>query len=566
MDARLADAALEASRALHELVDDGVLGVERGLEVGRLLARLLEVDLRRVRDERRELVRVRERIVHHAPDVLDRALRRHLPERHDVRDVVRAVLARDVVEDALAAGVVEVDVDIRHGDAVGVEEAFEQQVVLERIDVRDPERVGDGRARRRAAPRADPDAALLARGADVVAHDEEVAGEAHQLDRVELELDALAHRRGDLAVLRGVAPALLRARPDERLEVVRLELDSEHLLVAAEAVEVLGLLDVELRLQGLLVELLRVALLRAELDRDRELRHDRRRVELVFLDAVGDLARVRDQLRVLREERAHLLFRLEVLLARVDHALLVGHLLARREREQDVVRVVVLGVEEVDVVRGDDADVELLPEREHALDDLELPLVEVDELGLGGERDVGAGLRRLVEHDLERVVLAEEVLVPLRDALGLVHAVRLDRVGDLAGDARGGAVEALVILLEERVVDARAHVEAVDVRFADELHEVVVARQIHRVEAEVVARLGLVAAQVVSRRGDVGLAAEDGLHVDVREVAVGLLLLRAALVVEHLEGEEVAVVGDGERGHAELARLLDERHDLALPV
>ena len=51
-----------------------------------------------------------------------------------------------------------------------------------------------------------------------------------------------------------------------------------------------------------------------------------------------------------------------------------------------------------------------------------------------------------------------------------------------------------------------------------------------------------------------------------REIAVRLLLLRAALVVEALEREEVAVVGDGEGRHAELARLLHERHDLAQPV
>ena len=35
-------------------------------------------------------------------------------------DMVGAVFARDVIEDFLAAGIVEVDIDIRHGNAVRV--------------------------------------------------------------------------------------------------------------------------------------------------------------------------------------------------------------------------------------------------------------------------------------------------------------------------------------------------------------------------------------------------------------------------------------------------------------
>ena len=64
------------------------------------------------------------------------------------------------------------------------------------------------------------------------------------------------------------------------------------------------------------------------------------------------------------EELAHLLLGLEVLLTRIDHAIRVGELCARRKREQDVVRVVVLLLEEMDVVRRDYADAELLPERD----------------------------------------------------------------------------------------------------------------------------------------------------------------------------------------------------------
>ncbi len=171
-------------------------------------------------------------------------------------------------------------------------------------------------------------------------------------------------------------------------------------------------------------------------------------------------------------------------------------------------------------------------------------------------------LRGVVEHHLQVVVVPEEVLVPLRDALRLVHAVCVDGTRNLARDAGGGADQTLMVLFEQVVVDARVVVEAVDVGLGDEANEVVVAGEVLREEDQVVAALVLVARRVVARRGDVRLAAEDGL--DGRQVAVALL--RAALVVERLQGEEVAVVGDRQRGHAPLARAPHERFDAALPV
>ena len=566
MDARLADRPLQPRRALHKLVDDGVARVERRLQVGRRLARLLEVDLRHVGDVGGELVRVRQRIVHHPPDVLDRAFRGHLAEGDDVRHVVGAVLPRHVFDHALAPGVVEIDVYIGHGDAVGVEEPLEEEVELDRVDVGDAEGVGHGRARRRAAPGAYPHAALLARGADVVGDDQEVPRKAHGADRIELELNALVDLlrdpvRPEFPV--PLPPPLLRPLPDERGEVLGLELNAHDLVVAAE------LLDAPLRVHARerrLVVLPPHVLLGAEGGGDVELRHDRVGVELVLLHPVRDGQGVADQLRVLGEEPAHVLLGLEPLLAGVDHALRVAHLRAGRERQKDVVGVVVVLVEEVDVVGGNDADAELPAELQHAPDDPELAVVQIGELAARGDRNVVAGLRRAMQHHLERVVVAEKLLVPLRHALGPGHVALVDRMGDLARDARRRAVQPLVVLLQQRVVDSRVVVEAVDMRERHELDEVVVALPVLRVQAEVEAALALVARQVVAGGGDIGLAAENRLYMHAREIPVDLLLRRPTLVVEALEREKVAVVGDGERRHPELARALDERHDLALPV
>ena len=100
-------------------------------------------------------------------------------------------LSREVADARLAPVLRDVRVDVGHRDAVGVEEALEQQVVLERVKVGDPRRVRHDRAGRRAAARADRDA-LLARPADPVPRDQEVRGVAHARDRGELEVEPVA--------------------------------------------------------------------------------------------------------------------------------------------------------------------------------------------------------------------------------------------------------------------------------------------------------------------------------------------------------------------------------------
>ena len=81
----------------------------------------------------------------------------------------------------------EVDVDVGHLPAVGVQEAFEKEVVAERLGGRDVEHVADQRVARRPPPRAGD--ALGAGPADDVVHHQEVVGEAQPLDHLQLVLE-----------------------------------------------------------------------------------------------------------------------------------------------------------------------------------------------------------------------------------------------------------------------------------------------------------------------------------------------------------------------------------------
>ena len=55
-----------------------------------------------------------------------------------------AVLLRDPVEHVRTPVIVKVHVDIRHGDTVGVEEALEEEVIANGVDICDAEAVGYG--------------------------------------------------------------------------------------------------------------------------------------------------------------------------------------------------------------------------------------------------------------------------------------------------------------------------------------------------------------------------------------------------------------------------------------
>ena len=97
-----------------------------------------------------------------------------------------------------AALLAEVDVDIGRFEAVLVEEPLEQQIVLQRADVAQVQRVADQRADARAAGRGRD--ALRPGEADEVPDDQEVVGEAELVDDVQLAVEPGDDLVGELAV------------------------------------------------------------------------------------------------------------------------------------------------------------------------------------------------------------------------------------------------------------------------------------------------------------------------------------------------------------------------------
>ena len=110
--------------------------------------------------------------------------------------MVPAVALGRVADHLASAPLVEVHVDVGHLPAAGVEEALEEQVVVDGIQIDDPQAVGDTAAGGRTP--AGPDADAGGPGvADEVPHDEEVGRETHLGDDTELVVEPLDHRRRD---------------------------------------------------------------------------------------------------------------------------------------------------------------------------------------------------------------------------------------------------------------------------------------------------------------------------------------------------------------------------------
>ena len=205
VDAVLAAQPFEPPRHVDHAPRVGIVVVQRP-QLGRhlvavgVLVGLLEARVQRrvaAHDERRhelgDLVADDVRVAEHARGVAHRGPRLDRRERDDLRDVVVAVLLRGVADHLAAVARVEVHVDVGHLLAARVQEPLEQQVVLDRVDVDDAQAVRDARTRRAPPPRADADAARLRVPHEVPDH-EEVRGEPHRLDHVELVLDAFDAR------------------------------------------------------------------------------------------------------------------------------------------------------------------------------------------------------------------------------------------------------------------------------------------------------------------------------------------------------------------------------------
>ena len=150
-------------------------------------------------DELGDHVRLVQADVQRPRHILYRGLGLEGAEGDDLPHPVLAVFFSDVPDNLRPAFVGKVHVKVGHGNPLGVEEALKEQVVLEGIDVGDPQGVGHNGPRAGSAAGPHGDAVFLG-PVDKIRHNEEVAGKAHFDDHPQLILRPLRNFRGPAGV------------------------------------------------------------------------------------------------------------------------------------------------------------------------------------------------------------------------------------------------------------------------------------------------------------------------------------------------------------------------------
>src|SRR5690606_9468889 len=136
-------------------------------------------------DHLRQLVGQAVGLALHPGHVTHHRLGRHGTEGDDLGYRVAPVGLGHVFDDPIAAFHAEVDIEVGHGYPFRVEDGFELQVVLQRVQVGEQQRVSDMRSRPGTLARADRHTVVLG-PLDEFHHDQEVTGEAHLDDDIQL--------------------------------------------------------------------------------------------------------------------------------------------------------------------------------------------------------------------------------------------------------------------------------------------------------------------------------------------------------------------------------------------
>ena len=113
---------------------------------------------------------------------------RQSTECDDLSNMVAAVETVHIVDNLSPAVYTEIDVDIRHGDAFGIEKAFKEQAVLYRIDICDVQTVGNHTAGCAAAPGTDGYAVVF-RISNEVGDNKEIINKTHLADHIQLIIE-----------------------------------------------------------------------------------------------------------------------------------------------------------------------------------------------------------------------------------------------------------------------------------------------------------------------------------------------------------------------------------------
>ena len=113
-----------------------------------------------------------------------------------MRTVLVSVFIHHPFQHLATAVVVEVGINIGQRDTVRIQETLEQQVVFQRVNLRDTQAICHHRTSRRATTRSHPHVQYVACRVDEVLHNEEVTRKTHGFHDMQFEADTVVDLLG----------------------------------------------------------------------------------------------------------------------------------------------------------------------------------------------------------------------------------------------------------------------------------------------------------------------------------------------------------------------------------
>ncbi len=461
-----------------------------------------------------------------------------------MRHPLLPVLLHHIVHHILPPVFVEIDVDIRQRDSLRVQETLEQQVVRNRVYIRDFQTVSHHRPRRRTptGPHGNPD---LPRRPDKVPHDQKIARKPHPLNGLQLEIDALPNLVGQFFARIPPLGPLPNDMPQIQVlscrqkQLRHLPIHRPDLLFRPAAVH--PLLHGLKLLRPVLVDLpqphryrlLERLQLHHELVRQQEVGHVRLVAQRILLDLVHNLLCRRQGLQVVRKQSRHLVITLQVLLSGITHPQRVVQIPSGTQADQPVVRLGILRQDIMHVVRRNILDSVLLSQLQQRLIDRHLMVVHLG---------IPLRIARPVSLQLEVIVLPEQIPEPPHRLVRPGQIPPHDALRNLAPQTRRTANDPLMILRQQLLVDPRVIIEPLGPSIRHEFNEIVIPRQILGQQNQVMPPAVLLVRLVEpAPRRHIDLAPENRFDPG-----------RMSGIVKLLHTEHIPVIGNGQRGHPQL--------------
>ena len=122
------------------------------------------------------------RHIQYTPHITDHTTGSQCTECNDLYDTVITILTAHIINDFLSSFETEVNVNIRHGNSLRIQESFKQKIITNRVKLRDPKGIGNQTSRCGTTSRTYHN--LMVTGIfDKIPHNQEVIYISHIFDR-----------------------------------------------------------------------------------------------------------------------------------------------------------------------------------------------------------------------------------------------------------------------------------------------------------------------------------------------------------------------------------------------